>query len=98
MRMLLRDIMLLSCLVALALGLLIFGKLNMVTVGFSAILVGLGVDFAILIFGRYQQARHAHVPVRSRHVPRRSHDRYAVPRVGARGCRDRVRPVQRRAQ
>ncbi len=47
----------LSCLVGLALGLLIFGELNMVTVGFSAILVGLGVDFAILVFGRYQQAR-----------------------------------------
>jgi predicted RND superfamily exporter protein len=29
----------------------------MVTVGFCAILIGLGVDFAILIFGRYQQAR-----------------------------------------
>ena len=27
------------------------------TVGFCAILIGLGVDFAILIFGRYQQAR-----------------------------------------
>jgi predicted RND superfamily exporter protein len=49
--------LLLSCLVALALGLLLFGRLNMVTVGFCAILVGLGVDFAILIFGRYQQAR-----------------------------------------
>jgi len=41
--------LLLSCLVALAVGLL--------AVGFCAILVGLGVDFAILIFGRYQQAR-----------------------------------------
>jgi predicted RND superfamily exporter protein len=49
--------LLLSCLAALAAGLLIYGRLNMVTVGFSAILVGLGVDFAILIFGRYQQAR-----------------------------------------
>jgi uncharacterized protein len=49
--------LLLSCFVALALGLLIFRRLNMVTVGFCAILVGLGVDFAILIFGRYQQAR-----------------------------------------
>lgn len=49
--------LLLSCLVALAIGLLIFGRLNMVTVGFCAILIGLGVDFAILIFGRYQQAR-----------------------------------------
>lgn len=49
--------LLLSCLIALAIGLLIFGRLNMVTVGFSAILVGLGVDFAILTYGRYQQAR-----------------------------------------
>jgi uncharacterized protein len=49
--------LLLSCLVALTLGLLIFGRLSMVSVGFCAILVGLGVDFAILSFGRYQQAR-----------------------------------------
>jgi predicted RND superfamily exporter protein len=49
--------LLLSCLVALALGLLAYGQLSMVAIGFSAILVGLGVDFAILIFGRYQQAR-----------------------------------------
>ena len=49
--------LLLCCVVALAIGLLIFGELNMVTVGFCAILIGLGVDFAILVFGRYQQAR-----------------------------------------
>ena len=49
--------LLLACLVALAVGLLLFGQLSMVAVAFSAILVGLGVDFAILIFGRYQQAR-----------------------------------------
>ena len=49
--------LLLSCLVALAVGLLVFGRLSMVAVGFCSILVGLGVDFAILIFGRYQQAR-----------------------------------------
>src|SRR6184192_1165871 len=48
--------LLLCCLIGLAAGLLIFHRLNMVTVGFCAILVGLGVDFAILIFGRYQQA------------------------------------------
>lgn len=47
----------LCCLVGLAAGLLIFHRLNMVTVGFCAILVGLGVDFAILIYGRYQQSR-----------------------------------------
>jgi len=49
--------MLLCCLVALASAALIFGQLNGVTIGFCAILIGLGVDFAILIFGRYQQAR-----------------------------------------
>jgi len=49
--------LLLSCVVGLAGGLLAFGRLHMVAVGFCAILVGLGVDFAILIFGRYQQAR-----------------------------------------
>jgi predicted RND superfamily exporter protein len=49
--------LLLCCLIALAIGLLLFHQLNMVTVGFCAILVGLGVDFAILIYGRYQQAR-----------------------------------------
>jgi Predicted exporters of the RND superfamily len=49
--------LLLCCLIALAAGLLIFRQLNMVTVGFCAILVGLGVDFAILIYGRYQQRR-----------------------------------------
>src|SRR5438105_6493110 len=49
--------LLLCCLIALAVGLLIFHQLNMVTVGFCSILVGLGVDFAILIYGRYQQAR-----------------------------------------
>ena len=57
--------LLLCCLVALAAGLLIFGELNMVTIGMCAILIGLGVDFAILIFGRYQQARiegSAHTP------------------------------------
>jgi predicted RND superfamily exporter protein len=49
--------LILCCLIALAAGLLIFRELNMVTIGMCAILIGLGVDFAILIFGRYQQAR-----------------------------------------
>jgi predicted exporter len=47
--------LLLCCLIALAAGLLIFGELNMVTIGMCAILIGLGVDFAILIFGRYNR-------------------------------------------
>src|SRR5437762_6541752 len=49
--------LLLCCLIGLAAGLLIFHRLNMVTVGFCAILVGLGVDFAIMIYSRHQQAR-----------------------------------------
>ena len=57
----------LCCLVALAIGILIFHELNMVTVGFCAILIGLGVDFAILIFGRYQQARDEGADHRARH-------------------------------
>jgi predicted RND superfamily exporter protein len=49
--------LLLSCLVALTAGQLLFGRLSMISVAFCAILVGLGVDFAILIIGRYDQAR-----------------------------------------
>jgi len=49
--------LLLSCLIALTVGQLLFGRLSMVSVGFCAILVGLGVDFTILIIGRYHQAR-----------------------------------------
>ena len=49
--------LLLSCLAALTLGQLLFGRLSMISVGFCAILVGLGVDFAILTIGRYHQAR-----------------------------------------
>src|SRR5881392_3417146 len=48
--------LLLSCLVALTAGQLLFGRLSMISVGFCAILVGLGVDFAILTIGRYYQA------------------------------------------
>jgi len=49
--------LLLSCLVALTAGQLLFGRLSMISVAFCAILVGLGVDFAILTIGRYHQAR-----------------------------------------
>ncbi|PYI98299.1 MAG: hypothetical protein DME98_04960 [Verrucomicrobia bacterium] len=49
--------LLLSCLIALTAGQLLFGRLSMVSVAFCAILVGLGVDFAILTIGRYHQAR-----------------------------------------
>src|SRR5262249_36835715 len=49
--------LLLACLVAFTIGQLVFGRLSMISVAFCAILVGLGVDFAILTIGRYHQAR-----------------------------------------
>jgi uncharacterized protein len=49
--------LLLSCVVALTAGQLLFERLSMISVAFCAILVGLGVDFAILTIGRYHQAR-----------------------------------------
>src|SRR6266508_3459091 len=49
--------LLLSCLIALTAWQLFFRRLSIVSVGFCAILVGLGVDFAILTLGRYHQAR-----------------------------------------
>ncbi|MBV9999783.1 MAG: MMPL family transporter [Verrucomicrobia bacterium] len=49
----------LSALSALAMGMLVFRNLNMIAIGFCSILVGLGVDFSLLLFGRYLQARRA---------------------------------------
>ncbi len=64
--------LLLSCLVALTAGQLLFGRLSMISVAFCAILVGLGVDFAILTIGRYHQARADGEPhQRDRHFRRR---------------------------
>ena len=50
-------VLLLSALVALAIGMLILRNLNMIAIGFCSILVGIGVDFSFLLFGRYVQAR-----------------------------------------
>ena len=47
----------LSALVALAVGMLVFHSLNVIAIAFFSILVGVGVDFSLLLFGRYQQAR-----------------------------------------
>ena len=51
--------LILSALVSLALGMLVFKSINVIAIGFFSILVGLGVDFSLLLFGRYQQARRA---------------------------------------
>jgi predicted RND superfamily exporter protein len=51
--------LILSALVSLALGMLLFKSINVIAIGFFSILVGLGVDFSLLLFGRYQQSRRA---------------------------------------
>ncbi len=50
-------VLLLCCLGAVAAGVLIFTKLNVVTMGLCSILIGLGVDFGMLLYGTYQANR-----------------------------------------
>ena len=50
-------VLLLCCLGAVAAGALLFGKLNVVTMGLCSILIGLGVDFGMLLYGAYQAGR-----------------------------------------
>lgn len=50
-------VLLLCCLGAVAAGTLLFQKLNVVTMGLCSILVGLGVDFGMLLYGSYQSGR-----------------------------------------
>lgn len=47
----------LCCLLAITLGTLSFSALNGITVGFCSILIGLGVDFGMLLYGSYQTSR-----------------------------------------
>ena len=51
----------LCCVVSVAIGVLLFHELNMITIGLCSILVGLGVDFGMMLYGIYQSERdHAH--------------------------------------
>lgn len=50
-------VLLLACLAAVAAGGIFLGQLNLITIGFCSILVGLGVDFGMLLFGCYQGCR-----------------------------------------
>lgn len=43
-----------------ALGLLLVGTLNMISVAFAVLFVGIGVDFSIQFGVRYREARHSH--------------------------------------
>ena len=50
-------VLLLCCAGAVAAGALLFPQLNLVTMGLCSILVGLGVDFGMLLYGTYQAGR-----------------------------------------
>ncbi len=52
-------VLLLCCIVAIASGVLVFHEINMITIGLCSILIGLGVDFGMLLFGIYQVERDA---------------------------------------
>ncbi len=53
------SVLLLCCIFGAVVGGLIFHQLNMITIGFCSILVGLGVDFGMLLYGSYQSFRNA---------------------------------------
>ena len=53
------HVLLLCCVVAVALGALIYGELNMITIGLCAILIGLGVDFGMMLYAIYERERTA---------------------------------------
>ncbi len=48
------DALLLSCLLAIALGVALFGSMNMITIGLSSLIVGLAVDFAMVLYALYR--------------------------------------------
>ncbi|HSI15856.1 MAG TPA: MMPL family transporter [Chthoniobacter sp.] len=52
-------VLVLCCVVAVALGALVFHELNMITIGLCSILIGLGVDFGMMLYAVYEQEREA---------------------------------------
>jgi predicted RND superfamily exporter protein len=50
-------VLLLCCIVAVALGALVYRELNMITIGLCAILIGLGVDFGMMLYAIYERER-----------------------------------------
>lgn len=47
------------CVIAVAFGTLIFRELNIITIGLCSILVGLGVDFGMMLYAVYEREREA---------------------------------------
>lgn len=53
-----------ACVVGMAVGAAWFGEVNVITVGFCAILIGLGFDFGLLLASTYQQELQKGIPAR----------------------------------
>lgn len=53
------QVLALCCLVAIALGTLVFRELNVITIGLCSILIGLGVDFGMILYAVYERERDA---------------------------------------
>ncbi len=49
-----------TCLLALAAAVFLFGSVNVITIGFCSIVVGLGIDFGMLHFSRYRDELSIH--------------------------------------
>jgi predicted exporter len=56
------HLLLIACVAAVAAGALLFSPLNGITVGLSSILLGLGVDFGVVLLGAYSAARSDGLP------------------------------------
>ncbi len=53
------HVLLLSCVLAVGLGAAVFHELNMITIGLCSILIGLGVDFGMMLYSIYEIERGA---------------------------------------
>ena len=53
------HVLLLSCVMAVGLGAAVFHELNMITIGLCSILIGLGVDFGMMLYSIYEIERGA---------------------------------------
>ncbi len=51
------HVLLVCCVVAVALGACVFHELNMITIGLCSILIGLGVDFGMMLYAIYEAER-----------------------------------------
>ena len=75
------HVLLICCVLAVALGAFVFHELNMITIGLCSILIGLGVDFGMMLYSIYEAERDAGHDHESaiRAAPDRAQGRGALP-------------------